>query len=358
MDKNNVMIKNTPNWQYEACMALNYSIREGSSLAELLDHHVSFGKTREELNKILDECLRYECYVLEDVRPLLDKNNNLKGYFETIELGTDKVYGIALMMQTMSPTEELPDIKGKELNVFITSIILNMLESYVREEELKINSLSDLIDILSRPYVDIPDRYKWLFINLYNESEQIYSGIRNLIIETVKVVKKHFPTIENEYCRQLNEMKQLEYYSKLLDGQSSILYKSKSAVTVEMSVLSSNSLTINSAGRIQVGMYFYKLSNWKEAHSFLDTQMVKVLKALADASRIKIMRLISRKPMYLQEIANEMGLTPATVSHHIDILLNNRLIKIVITNEKGRKVYYEPDVVKLEQLAGMIMQLK
>lgn len=357
MDTNKYIISESPNWQKEACLALHYGLKEGTSLSELFNHHDSFGKTRKELEELFDIYLNYEQCVLEEVRPLLDKNSHLKGYFETIEIGADKVEGIALMIQSMCTNTMLPDIKGEELKTFIKQLILNGLEGYFDEEET-IDSLGELINIFSRPQLDIPDRYKWLFINLYNEPEIIYSGIRSLVIEAVKIVKKYFPIIEKEYYTQLDEMKHIQYYRKLLDGQSSISYKAQLAVTVEMSILGSNSLAVMNHEQVHVGMYFYKLSNWKEAHTFIDTQMVKLLKALADASRIKIMKLISQKPMYLQEIANEMGLTPATVSHHLDILLNNRLIRVVLTNEKGRKVFYEPDAAKLDQLAGLITQLK
>ncbi len=48
--------------------------------------------------------------------------------------------------------------------------------------------------------------------------------------------------------------------------------------------------------------------------------IVPLFKALADEKRIKIVALISARPLSVQEIAVAVELTPATVSHHLAVL--------------------------------------
>ena len=60
---------------------------------------------------------------------------------------------------------------------------------------------------------------------------------------------------------------------------------------------------------------------------------------------------LAEKPMYTQELAEELDLTPATISHHIYILLRNELISIIMDVEKSKRIYYEINKDKLKSLS-------
>lgn len=63
----------------------------------------------------------------------------------------------------------------------------------------------------------------------------------------------------------------------------------------------------------------------------------KISKALADATRLRILEAISAKnQMNCGEIVSMRGVTPATVSHHLKILAEARLI---ICRREGQFVY-------------------
>ena len=51
-----------------------------------------------------------------------------------------------------------------------------------------------------------------------------------------------------------------------------------------------------------------------------------------------------------------MGLTPATVLHHVSVLMAERLIEIQVTTEK-KKVYYRIKKQGLEEVSQGILQL-
>lgn len=70
------------------------------------------------------------------------------------------------------------------------------------------------------------------------------------------------------------------------------------------------------------------------------------LKALGDNSKLQIMALLKASPKYNLEIAEQMGLTAATTSHHMSTLLSCGLVKI---EKKQGKVYYSLVPEKLEQ---------
>ncbi|MDR7484830.1 MAG: metalloregulator ArsR/SmtB family transcription factor [Armatimonadota bacterium] len=65
--------------------------------------------------------------------------------------------------------------------------------------------------------------------------------------------------------------------------------------------------------------------------------LVRFYKALADETRLRILRLLAGREMYLQELAKALGLSHVTVLHHIALLRAARLVQIV---ERGNAKYY------------------
>ncbi len=69
------------------------------------------------------------------------------------------------------------------------------------------------------------------------------------------------------------------------------------------------------------------------------SEVEKISKALADATRLKIFEAISSsEPMNCGEIVSLRGVTPATVSHHLKILSD---AKLIACRRKGQFVYSE-----------------
>lgn len=63
----------------------------------------------------------------------------------------------------------------------------------------------------------------------------------------------------------------------------------------------------------------------------------KFFKALADASRLRILKLLEVREMCVCEIMIALGLTQPTTSHHLGIMENVGLIK---SRKEGKWVYY------------------
>jgi DNA-binding transcriptional ArsR family regulator len=64
---------------------------------------------------------------------------------------------------------------------------------------------------------------------------------------------------------------------------------------------------------------------------------VRLFKALGDESRLRILRLLASGDLYLTEIAERMGLSKPTVSHHLAQL---RAAGLVTVTESGALTYY------------------
>jgi DNA-binding transcriptional ArsR family regulator len=66
--------------------------------------------------------------------------------------------------------------------------------------------------------------------------------------------------------------------------------------------------------------------------------LLRLYKALSDETRLKILRLVSAEELYATEIAERLGLSKATVSHHMVLLRAAGLVEVL--GERKAERYY------------------
>ena len=97
------------------------------------------------------------------------------------------------------------------------------------------------------------------------------------------------------------------------------------------------------------GLLCYKLFR-SVGGAFTGEEMVICAKALCDRSKVEILQHLKEKSLYGLEIAEKMGLTPATVSHHMGILLATGFVEI---EKRGGKAFYQLSTTGIRKfLAG------
>jgi ArsR family transcriptional regulator, arsenate/arsenite/antimonite-responsive transcriptional repressor len=79
---------------------------------------------------------------------------------------------------------------------------------------------------------------------------------------------------------------------------------------------------------------------------------VDFAKALADNTRQEIMRLCCCQWLSVGDIADKVGLTQPTVSHHLAILRETRLVQV---REEGRQTFYTLDQAQVVNCCGRLM---
>ena len=65
--------------------------------------------------------------------------------------------------------------------------------------------------------------------------------------------------------------------------------------------------------------------------------MLRLYRALGDPSRLRILRLLTDRDLYLTEIAQQMELSKPTVKHHLAAL---RAAGLVTVTDEGNMTYY------------------
>ena len=77
----------------------------------------------------------------------------------------------------------------------------------------------------------------------------------------------------------------------------------------------------------------------------IDTK-TRLLKSLANETRLKMLRLLSKREMCVCELTIALDLTQPTASHHLNILENMRLVK---DRKEGKWVFYSVSRPELVQ---------
>ena len=68
--------------------------------------------------------------------------------------------------------------------------------------------------------------------------------------------------------------------------------------------------------------------------------MADIFKVLSDPTRIKILELLSRETMCVNNIALSLNMTPSAISHQLRLLRHNKLVK---HSKLGKEVMYALD---------------
>lgn len=101
------------------------------------------------------------------------------------------------------------------------------------------------------------------------------------------------------------------------------------------------------------GIYNISLPAENEA---VETQklLLDVAKALGDQSRLDILRMLHEKPRYNREIAETLGLSPATVMHHTDLLLQCGLVSVCPGSENQKRTYFQLETAQLQRFCDLL----
>ncbi len=83
-------------------------------------------------------------------------------------------------------------------------------------------------------------------------------------------------------------------------------------------------------------------------------EMLKGLKAIADGTRLKIIKLLLQKDFCVRGLAKRLGISESAVSQHLKIL---RKAGLVLGEKRGYYVHYMVKRENFFKIAGFIQEL-
>lgn len=197
---------------------------------------------------------------------------------------------------------------------------------------------------------DYSDREKWMLLQLYCQPKKIFAKFIALVKANIAAYEKAVLAIATErdqliksYLDSVKEQKLLAY-KNVVEGTDEDIHVYPNLILCETLMLLKTRLYYG------VLLDVIPLSDHspEETRAFLHMR----LKALADPSKLQIMQLLKEGEKYNLEIAEHLGITPATTSHHMNVLLATGLIGI---NKQHGKVYYH---LEQEVINAFILKLE
>jgi DNA-binding transcriptional ArsR family regulator len=231
-------------------------------------------------------------------------------------------------------------------------IRLQLLNSLIEEQssndplssplvESKIGDLSYMITYLNQTTLN--ESVKWKLMMVL-ERPKYYMN------ELIHLVQRNLPAFEQakqDIDKTLQKM--LKNYEKMIvNGNfgplnfANLLAEKK----VIFPTLIMPLVTFEISNLCYCGLQVYLLPAFKKNAKQSNELLQIRLKALSDQSKLQIMHSLKSSPKYNLEIAEQLGLTAATTSHHMNVLQVCKLVKI---EKKSGKVYYTVDTESVEQ---------
>lgn len=182
---------------------------------------------------------------------------------------------------------------------------------------------------------------KYELVKLYSKFDDYNIYVTDIVTKAEKIIKEFIPS-KIQYINE-NIDKITTYLKK--DNFSFIPVKlgNESVINIYPSMVMLNALTIqkftkNEDTSIIAGVAILELIELEQTYASRECRnMDKFLKALADPTKYSVLKLLRDKSYYNNQIANEIGLTGATISHHMNALVQ---LELVFVEQQGAKTYY------------------
>jgi DNA-binding transcriptional ArsR family regulator len=175
--------------------------------------------------------------------------------------------------------------------------------------------------------------------------EQHFRQLEPMLMEKLKgIIEQHQTVLEEhpkEFMEEILWMKE-EYYDQSENIEFTVTWIGELSHSVSVD---KNKI---------MGIYgFGYLQRFDKA--FIKMQTMKLFKVLSDERRLEILRMVGKKSRYATELAKELGLTKATVSYHMNLIIEQGLVTIRV---EQNRVYYDLNTERLnKQLLDVIRDL-
>lgn len=85
----------------------------------------------------------------------------------------------------------------------------------------------------------------------------------------------------------------------------------------------------------------------------MERELVRLFKALSDATRQDILELLIEAEMNVTDICEKFNTTQPTISHHLQVLKNCHLVD---SRKEGKNIYYYARKEIIEDVFGDVIQ--
>lgn len=371
-----------PYWLWEAVLCMNWSdVLDGGEWLE-----EGSGWSRAEREAFLAPYRRYRDAMRERLEPVFMRCPKLWGYVdrsprkrESFSSAGEPVL-VEFLTEMQDMVESQMPLEGETWERRLNKAFERMLNAAEHKPaeapESEIHGLSDVLRVLES--WDGSDADKFQYIRLYSEAGEVIALLRGAQNECRKAGCLCLPLVKErlESCmeslrpadrlsefllkrvgiKQWEGVTRCQVYPAILHFDGVRFQGRETGLGEEGPDFAEGEEVRTHVVKVFLGIDVLYLLKRRDSAPYDDTKLLAQLKAVGDPTRMKILHLLAERPYYLQELAKELGLTPATVSHHMGVLITEELIGLLVTNGKKR-VYYQIQKEKLKEIGQQVERL-
>lgn len=212
--------------------------------------------------------------------------------------------------------------------------IIHICQTVFDEIELESpKSLEDSILFLEKCELD--GNAKWKLLQIMQHPQKYI----NMLISAINSNMESYHKAVSRINKPLSKL-QGQYQTYVCNGDDKTFLEVKNKLVQSANIYPTLAFPVSQM-IFEKNCYYGLLSemvikNWNTRLHPKESLLIK-LKALSDNSKLEIISSLKISPKYNLEIAQQLGLTPATMSHHMSVLLNCGFVGI---EKKDGKVYY------------------
>lgn len=265
---------------------------------------------------------------------------------EQMEIG----WCIAMLLYFQMDPEQLDDETLHK--ILCTLILAQTTESRFFATASLPQNEAELIDYLSQ--AECSEKIRWSALLFYHHIREYYREASAILKEAISLLRQKENLLQ-PYAKQcIDPLKErmaklgtdaffrqirIQTDAKKLRIFPSIFYFET------VGLLDISDIVTNGHEQMIYGVLFDKLTDILETSGVTDDSILSRLKALSDKRRLEILHLLRERSLCGQDIADLLSITPATVSHHMNCLLQEQFVAI---EKQGTRINYTlyPDKIR------------
>lgn len=309
-------------------------------------------------NELLDRIIQKEKNPLarqytKTILKIIDEINELQSsYHDIIEKYYQRIPGlectvieslfIDLYEKRCDTLEDYEKLLSKLKQEEINYIVMNNLNNEILSRDINGITTSELLKVIRQ--LNIDDKMQLLLIDIAINWQEHLEVLKPCFTKIIKALKK--------YDKELNEINQFGITN--IKAQDDLLGQLENAASFRFDDISQYEFEIGTMifqpffvtmkitrQEKQVFLNYGALFNFEYVSikkELTKENILEITKILADPTKLEIIKLLAKGRAYGKELVDETGLTPATISHHMQALNHANFVSVHL---EMNKTYYQ-----------------
>ncbi len=255
---------------------------------------------------------------------------------------------LSLLIDNKNLMPSINELDNKEINSGIIQIYEALFEMPIKS--VKLDNFDEIIQFIDS--TTLSEQAKWKLMRIMQNPKQVLQKLITVINDNLEAFKK----ASNEISKPLSALIE-EYYKTIQDKSDNVFNKFENSLS-KTSIIHPTIIFPLAQLIFEKSWYYGLLSKLvtktAQSNQFSKESVLIKLKAISDKSKLEILTSLKTSPKYNLEIAEQLGLTAATMSHHMNVLLTCGFVGV---EKRNGRVYYNLDKTAAKQFIEELEQL-